>query len=79
MAEIGRRGGKKTARRKGKKFFSQIAKKSHPVNNPGAQRGEYKGGRKPSQPRPVKAPPVMAGTCTRCLKLPCVCNLLPAA
>jgi hypothetical protein len=49
MRLIGARGGRKTAKR-GKKFFSKIAKKSHPKNNPGANRPEYRGGRKPNPP-----------------------------
>ena len=45
LREIGARGGNKTKRRKGKAYYSRIAKLSHPKNNPNAKRGKYVGGR----------------------------------
>jgi len=42
---LGKRGGDKNKARHGKNHFSNLAKKSHPKNNPEAQRPFYTGGR----------------------------------
>lgn len=47
--ELGSRGGQGTLKKKGKKFFSRIAKKSHP-------RKEYRGGRPPGSKNKKKKP-----------------------
>lgn len=44
-SDLGKRGGDKNKARHGKNHFSRLAKKSHPVNNPAAQRDKYVGGR----------------------------------
>lgn len=44
-SDLGRAGGNKNKARHGVKHFSRLAKKSHPVNNPEAQRKAYVGGR----------------------------------
>ena len=48
MAMIGRKGGNRTKKKKGKDYFSRIAKLSHPGNNPDAKRKKYVGGRPPN-------------------------------
>jgi hypothetical protein len=45
MSFIGSRGAQSKMKKFGKKYFSKIAKLSHPVNNPNAHRTEYTGGR----------------------------------
>jgi len=44
MRQLGQRGGRKNAKKKG--YFSRIAKLSHKVNNPDANRDGYNGGRR---------------------------------
>ena len=47
MAMIGRKGGNRTKRKKGKDYFSKIAALSHRKNNPNAKKRKYVGGRPP--------------------------------
>ena len=48
MRMIGAKGGNRTKKKKGKNYFSRIAKLSHPANNPDAKRKKYVGGRPPN-------------------------------
>jgi len=47
MSFIGSRGAQAKVKKFGRKYFSRIAKLSHPKNNPNANRTEYTGGRPP--------------------------------
>lgn len=44
MRAIGSKGGLKTKRRRGRAYYSELAKRSHPKNNPNVKR-VYVGGR----------------------------------
>jgi hypothetical protein len=55
-SELGSRGGQKNKARHGKSYFSKLAKKSHPVNNPEAQRKAYVGGRPRKDANVVDSP-----------------------